>query len=105
MTRRGTGKTYASAFAMREIGFKRVLFLVHRASLAVQAKKSYQRVFGSTISVGLVGAGYHEYDRDYVFATVETLNRDEHLQMYDPAEFDCIILDLIIARQIHIRRL
>lgn len=93
LTRGGTGKTYASAFAMREIGFKRVLFLVHRASLAVQAKKSYQRVFGSTISVGLVGAGYHEYDRDYVFATVETLNRDEHLQMYDPAEFDCIILD------------
>ena len=89
----GTGKTYASAFAMRELVFKRVLFLVHRASLAVQAKKSYQRVFGSTISVGLVGAGYHEYDRDYVFATVETLNRDEHLQMYDPAEFDCIILD------------
>ena len=93
LTRGGTGKTYASAFAMREIGFKRVLFLVHRASLAVQAKKSYQRVFGSTISLGLVGAGYHEYDRDYVFATVETLNRDEHLQMYDPAEFDCIILD------------
>lgn len=93
LTRRGTGKTYASAFAMRELGFKRVLFLVHRASLAVQAKKSYQRVFGSTISVGLVGAGYHEYDRDYIFATVETLNRDEHLQMYDPAEFDCIILD------------
>ena len=88
----GTGKTYASAFAMRELGFKRVLFLVHRASLAVQAKKSYQRVFGSTISVGLVG-GYHEYDRDYIFATVETLNRDVHLQMYDPAEFDCIILD------------
>lgn len=78
---------------MRELGFKRVLFLVHRASLAVQAKKSYQRVFGSTISVGLVGAGYHEYDRDYIFATVETLNRDVHLQMYDPAEFDCIILD------------
>lgn len=93
MTRAGTGKTYASAFAMRELGFKRVLFLVHRASLAVQAKKSYQRVFGSTISVGLVGAGYHEYDRDYIFATVETLNRDEHLQMYDSAEFDCIILD------------
>ena len=41
----------------------------------------------------MVGAGYHEYGRDYIFATVETLNRDEHLQMYDPAEFDCIILD------------
>ena len=36
----GTGKTYASAFAMRELGFKRVLFLVHRAQLAKQTKKS-----------------------------------------------------------------
>ena len=48
----GTGKTYASAFAMRELGFKRVLFIVHRASLAVQAKKSYQRVFGNSVSMG-----------------------------------------------------
>ena len=30
----GTGKTYASAFAMRELGFKRVLFLVHRNQIA-----------------------------------------------------------------------
>lgn len=34
----GTGKTYASAFAMRELGFKRVLFLVHRGQLARQTK-------------------------------------------------------------------
>ena len=89
----GTGKTYASAFAMRELGFKRVLFLVHRATLATQAKASYERVFGSFVSMGLVGAGHHEYDKDYVFATVETLNRDAHLQNYKPEEFDCIILD------------
>ena len=36
LTRAGTGKTYASAFAMRELGFKRVLFLVHRGQLARQ---------------------------------------------------------------------
>ena len=89
----GTGKTYASAFAMRELGFKRVLFIVHRASLAVQAKKSYQRVFGNSVSMGLVGAGYYEYDKDYVFATVETLNKDAHLQRYKVDDFDCIILD------------
>lgn len=89
----GTGKTYASAFAMRELGFKRVLFLVHRATLATQAKNSYQRVFGNAVSMGLVGAGYHQYGKDYVFATVETLNKDAHLQKYKPDEFDCIILD------------
>ena len=41
----GTGKTYASAFAMRELGFKRVLFLVHRSTLAKQALTSFRKVF------------------------------------------------------------
>ncbi|MDD5934490.1 MAG: DUF3427 domain-containing protein, partial [Clostridiales bacterium] len=89
----GTGKTYASAFAMRELKYKRVLFLVHRGQLARQTKKSYEKVFAKSISMGLVGAGYHEYDSDYVFATVQTLNKDEHLIEYAPDEFDCIILD------------
>lgn len=93
MTRAGTGKTYASAFAMRELGFKSVLFLVHRGQLARQTKKSYEKVFAKSVSMGLVGAGYHEYDADYVFATVQTLNRDEHLLQYDKDAFDCIVLD------------
>ena len=43
--------------------------------------------------MGLVGAGYHEYEADYVFATVQTLNRDEHLLQYAKDAFDCIVLD------------
>ena len=89
----GTGKTYASAFAMRELGFKRVLFLVHRNQLAKQAKASFENVFDKSVSMGLVGGNRHEYDCDYVFATVETLNRDQHLTNYEPDAFDCIILD------------
>ncbi len=89
----GTGKTYASAFAMRELGFKKVLFLVHRGQLARQTRKSYERVFGRSVTMGLVGAGYQEYDADYIFATVQTLNRDEHLLQYSANAFDAICLD------------
>ena len=89
----GTGKTFASAFAMRELGFKRVLFLVHRVTLAKQAKKSFEKVFGKKVTMGVVGAGFYEYEKEYVFATVETLNRDTHLFQYQPDTFDCIILD------------
>ena len=89
----GTGKTYASAFAMRELGFKRVLFIVHRAQLAKQAKESFERVFNRSVSMGIVGNGKHEYDKDFVFAMVETLNKDEHLFKYEKNAFDCIILD------------
>ena len=50
----GTGKTYAAAFAMRELGFKRVLFVVHRKQIAKQAKASFERVFGSGIKTGIL---------------------------------------------------
>ena len=89
----GTGKTYASAFAMRELGFKRVLFLVHRGQLARQTKRSYEKVFGKSFSMGLVGAGSYDYEKDYIFATVQTLNRDEHLLKFSPDHFDAICLD------------
>ena len=88
LTRGGTGKTYASAFAMRELGFKRVLFLVHRAQLAKQAKKSFERVFNNSVSMGIVGDGKHEYGCDFVFAMVETLNRDQHLFQYEKDAFE-----------------
>ncbi len=89
----GTGKTYASAFAMRELGYKRVLFLVHRGQLAKQTLKSYKKVFKNSTKMGLVGAGHRDFDKDYIFATVQTLNRDKHLHKYRPEDFDCIILD------------
>ena len=34
--------------------------------------------------MGLVGAGYSDYDADFVFAMVQTLNRDEHLTNNSP---------------------
>ena len=89
----GTGKTFASAFAMRELGFERVLFLVHRNQLARQARRSFERVFSNSVSTGIVGAGTLDYDADYVFATRDTLRREEHLHHYNPDDFDCIILD------------
>lgn len=89
----GTGKTFASAFAMRELGFKRVLFLVHRLTLAKQALASFQKVFGDKKSMGIVGAGYSSYEKDYIFAMVQTLHKDENLRKFTKEEFDCIILD------------
>lgn len=89
----GTGKTFASAFAMHELGFKRILFVVHRSQLADQAMKSYEKIFDNSVKMGIVGSGKHEYNSDFVFAMVETLHRDQHLFKYKKDDFDCIILD------------
>lgn len=91
----GTGKTYASAFAMRELGFKKVLFLVHRNQIAKQALQSYRRVFGNTVTMGMVSGalGKMETDKDYIFATIQTLCKDENLEKFSPDYFDAVIYD------------
>lgn len=89
----GTGKTYASAFAMRELGFRKVLFLVHRNQIAKQALKSFQKVFNNMFSMGLVTGKYQQYDKDFIFATMQTLSKSENLERFDKKHFDAIIID------------
>ena len=89
----GTGKTYASAFAARELEFKRVLFLVHRNQIAKQALKSYRKVFDGKVSMGMVTGKYQDYDADFVFATVQTLSKEETLKRYEKEHWDLIIID------------
>lgn len=89
----GTGKTYASAFAMRELGFKKVLFLVHREQILKQAKKSYENVFSSNITTGILSGNYKDINADYLFSTVQTLSRDNILAEFSDDRFDCIVID------------
>ncbi len=89
----GTGKTYASAFALREEAPRRVLFLVHREQIAKQALKSFQRVFGRTKTFGLLSGNSKKYEEDYLFATMQMMAKDETLLRYQTTEFDTIIID------------
>lgn len=89
----GTGKTYASAFALREADPKRVLFLVHREQIAKQAIESFRRVFGRTKTFGLLSGNSKRYDEDYLFATMQMMAKEETLSRYQKTEFDVIIID------------
>lgn len=93
MTRGGTGKTYASAFAMREMNYNRVLFLVHREQILKQAVASYKKVMPDTVSMGLLSGNYKEVDSDYLFSTVQTMSRDYVLEKFDKNRFECIVID------------
>lgn len=93
MTRSGTGKTYASAFALREINPKRALFLVHREQIAKQALKSYKKIFGKTKSLGIVSGNRRDFDADFIFATMQMMSKEEIFTRYEKNEFDVIVLD------------
>ena len=89
----GTGKTYASAFAVRSLKPSRVLFLVHRAQIARKSLDSFARVLGDTYSYGLLGDGHRDLESGCLFSTVQTLSRSTVLQQFSPSAFDMIIID------------
>ena len=90
----GTGKTYASAFAVHEFKPKRFLFLVHREQIAKQAMKSYKRIFkGEENKFGLLSGNSKDYNADYLFSTVQTMSKDEVYSRFDKEHFDYIIID------------
>ena len=88
----GTGKTYASAFAVRDFNPKRFLFIVHREQIAKQSVEAYKNVIKDK-SFGLLTGNRKDFDADYVFATIQTLSKDDIYTRFRKDEFDYIIID------------
>lgn len=89
----GTGKTYLSAFELRNFNPDRALFIVHREQIAKQALKSFKNVFGDTKLMGLLSGNSKEVNKDLIFSTVQTLSKDEVLTSFKKDEFDYIVID------------
>ncbi|PRR82004.1 DUF3427 domain-containing protein [Clostridium vincentii] len=89
----GTGKTYLSAFDIRNFNPNRALFIVHREQIARQALDSYRDVFGDTKSMGILSGSSKDIHKDFIFSTVQTLSKDEVLLSFSEDEFDYIIID------------
>ena len=89
----GTGKTYLSAFDALNVRPKRLLFIVHRANIAKKALQSYHSIFENSVTFGLYSGKTMESEKDYVFSTIQTLSREEHLTKFSPDSFDYIVID------------
>ena len=89
----GTGKTFASAFAMRELHPNRLLFVVHREQIAKQALHSYERIFGNSKTYGLLSGNSKEIEADFVFATMQTVSKEDVYKQFNRDDFDVIVLD------------
>jgi superfamily II DNA or RNA helicase/HKD family nuclease len=93
----GTGKTYASAFALREMNPKKALFIVHREQIAKQAMASYKKVFGTNKKYALLSGNEKNLEAikeaDLVFATMQMMSKTEILNYFSPTEFEIIVED------------
>ncbi|MBU3154994.1 DUF3427 domain-containing protein [Clostridium estertheticum] len=89
----GTGKTYLSAFDIRNFNPTRALFIIHREQIAKQALNSFKNVFGDTKSMGILSGNSKDINKDFIFSTVQTLSKDEVLLSFPKNEFDYIVID------------
>ena len=99
----GTGKTYASAFAIRKLFAdnlfqgKKALFLSHREQINRQALKSYKRVFGENIPMALLSGTENDIRKarqaSFLFSTMNMMAKEEIREQFGPKEFSVIVLD------------
>ncbi len=95
----GTGKTYASAFGIRDAiqPSGKVLFVVHRKEILRQALESYRKVFGSRAKMALLTGDDKDFEQikqaDFVFAMVNMISKPEVFEQFSKDEFEVITLD------------
>ena len=90
----GTGKTFLSAFDVKQYNPERMLFIVHREQILKKSLIDFQKVLGFNPSEGYI---YHSGDdltgKKYIFATIQTLSREENLKAFSKDFFDYILID------------
>ncbi|MDF7640552.1 DUF3427 domain-containing protein [Bifidobacterium sp. ESL0784] len=88
----GTGKTYLSAFDVRQFKPNRMLYVAQQQQILKKSMESYQKVLGcEDQDLGLLSGTSKQGDRKYVFATVQTLANN--LDSFDSDSFDYILID------------
>lgn len=99
----GTGKTYASAFALRKLftnnsfANNRALFISHREQINKQALNSYKKIFGKNVPMELL-SGTHNNIEDakrgkFLFSTVNMMAKPEIMKQFGPSDYSVIVLD------------
>ncbi|MCY6482973.1 DEAD/DEAH box helicase [Clostridium aestuarii] len=88
----GTGKTYMSAFDVKNFNPNKMLFIVHREEILRKAKVTYENLINDNKkSMGLYTGNIKEKDVDYLFSTIQTMSK--HFNEFQENYFDYIIID------------
>lgn len=89
----GTGKTYLSAFDVKKFNPNRFLFIVHRENIARAAMKSFQRVLGQNIRMGVLSGSRKDFEANFIFSNIQTISKDDIISRFNREHFDYIVID------------
>ncbi|NLW12160.1 MAG: DEAD/DEAH box helicase, partial [Clostridiaceae bacterium] len=86
----GVGKTMLAALDSRD--YESVLFIAHREEILEQSINAFTRIRGSA-ELGRLYSGNRDTDKSVIFASVQTLTREQTLRRFLPDYFKYIIID------------
>lgn len=90
----GTGKTYLSAFDVKQFKPKRMLFLAHREQILNKSRSDFSSLIDEPASeFGIYSGNQKDTNAKYLFATIQTLSKTENLNQFTHDDFDYIIID------------
>lgn len=89
----GTGKTFLAAFDVQQLRTEKMLFVVHRKNIALKAKETFEKLFGTTRTYGVFSGRDKDTVSNFIFATVQTISKPENFQKFSSNHFDYIVLD------------
>lgn len=90
----GTGKTYLGAFDVKQYKPEKMLFIVHREQILRDAEASFQEVIGFKDEESCIyRSGMDLSGKKYVFATIQSLSRENNLSKLNENLFDYILID------------
>lgn len=89
----GTGKTYLSAFDVKNVNPKKFLFIVHRENITSAALKTFKSIFGDSKKMGLFTGNSKDLEAEFIFSTVQTISKHENLALFDKTYFEYIVID------------
>ena len=88
----GTGKTYLSAFDVKNFNAKSVLFLAHREELLDNGITTFKKIFPRK-KMGKFSQSEKNVDADFIFGTVQSISKEKFMINFHKKKFEYIIID------------
>jgi hypothetical protein len=90
----GSGKTHVAAFDSKRINAKSVLYVAHRNEILTQAAEIFRTVHGLDKSqIGFIDRSSKDYDKDFLFASIQTLAKTKNLERLSGIQWDYVVID------------
>jgi superfamily II DNA or RNA helicase len=91
----GLGKTYAAILDTLQMGAQKILFIVHVDQILKQAKNSFEKANPERASkMGFFTGKERSHEgKEIIFATIQSLSRNENFREFGVEHFDYVIID------------